>query len=324
MKTRPFGPLGSVSELTLGGGGLGQGWGETSREEAVLTVRAAVDAGITLLDVAPMYGRGEAERVVGEAFGGGLPEGVRVGTKVMIGDPGPGEVWNRVERSVARSLETLGVDRADALYLHSNIVPDGYVQPRFANTAAKLATPWTRYVEEVRPAFERLVADGRIGAWGITGIALPRTVLDAIADDPAPAVVQCVANLLDSTGSIYVHDEPFEPRAVIAAASARGCGVLGIRAVQAGALTDGFDRPLPEEDLDQLDFARAAPFRVLARELGESPAALAHRYGLSMPGISTVVLGVKNRAELAECVAAAALGPLDVDVIDRIDAAVAR
>jgi hypothetical protein len=35
-------------------------------------------------------------------------------------------------------------------------------------------------------------------------------------------------------------------------------------------------------------------------------------------------LGVKNRVELAECVAAAALGPLDADVIDRIDAAVAR
>lgn len=324
MQSRPFGPLGVVSALTLGGGGLGQGWGETSRDEAVLTVRAAVDAGITLLDVAPMYGRGEAERVLGEAFTGGWPDGVRVGTKVMIGDPGPGEVWSRVERSVNRSLATLGVARADVLYLHSNIVPDGYVQPRFANTAAKLATPWTRYVEEVRPAFERLVADGRIGAWGITGIALPRSVLDAIADDPAPAVVQCVANLLDSTGSIYVHDEPFEPRAVIAAAVARGCAVLGIRAVQAGALTDGFDRPLPADDLDQLDFARAAPFRALAQELGASPASLAHRYSLSIPGISTVVLGVKNRTELAECVAAAEQGPFDADVIARIDAAVAR
>ena len=100
--------------------------------------------------------------------------------------------------------------------------------------------------------------------------------------------------------------------------------MLGIRAVQAGALTDAFDRPLPADDLDRLDFDRAAPFRALARESGESPAALAHRYALSMPGISTVVLGVKNRAELAECVAAAALGPLEADVIARIDAAVAR
>ena len=99
-RTRASARSGSVSELTLGGGGLGQVWGETSREEAVATVRAAVDAGITLLDMAPMYGRGEAERVVGEAFGGRLPDGVRVGTKVMVGDPGAGEVWDRVERSV--------------------------------------------------------------------------------------------------------------------------------------------------------------------------------------------------------------------------------
>jgi aryl-alcohol dehydrogenase-like predicted oxidoreductase len=323
MESRAFGRLGTVSALTLGGGGLGQVWGETTRDEAVATVRAAVDAGITLLDLAPMYGRGEAERVVGDAFGGRVPEGVRVGTKVMVGDPGPGRVWDRVERSVTRSLETLRVGRVDVLYLHSNIVPDGYVQPRFPEAAAKLATPWTRYVDELRPAFERLVADGRIGAWGITGIALPRTVLAAIAADPAPAVVQCVANLLDSTGSIYVHDEPLEPRATIAAAAARGCGVLGIRAVQAGALTDALDRELPSDDLDQVDFARAAPFRTLARALGESPAALAHRYALSMLGISSVVLGVKNRAELAECVAAAVAGPLDADVIARIDAAVA-
>ncbi len=323
MKTRPFGPLGLVSELTLGGGGLGQVWGVTSREEAVATTRAAVDAGITLLDVAPMYGRGEAERVVGEAFGGRLPSGVRLGTKVMLGDPGPGEVWDKVDRSVNRSLEALALDRVDVLYLHSNIVPDGYVQPRFSEFAAKLATPWTRYVDEVRPAFERLIAEGRIGAWGITGIGLPRTVLAAIAEDPAPGVVQCIANLLDSTGSIYVHDEPLAPRAVIAAATARGCGVLGIRAVQAGALTDAMDRPLPPDDLDRVDFDRAAPFRVVARELGESPAALAHRYALSMPGVSSVVLGVKNRAELAECVAAADLGPLDPEVVARIDGAVA-
>jgi len=320
MEIRELGPLGAVSVLALGGGGLGQVWGQTSREEAVATVHAAVEAGITLLDVAPMYGRGEAEQVVGEAFAGRLPDGVRLGTKVMVGDPGPGQVWTKIDRSVNRSLDALRLDRVDVLYLHSNIVPDGYVQPRFPEVATKLATPWTRFVEEVRPAFGRLVADGRIGAWGITGVALPRTVMAAIAEDPAPGVVQCVTNLLDSVGSIYVHDEPLRPREVVAAAAARGCGVLGIRAVQAGALTDAMDRELPADDRDQLDFERAAPFRILARELGESPAALAHRYALSMPDVGSVVLGVKNRTELAECVAAAELGPLAPEVIARIDA----
>lgn len=322
VRTRPFGGLGEVSELTLGGGGLGQVWGETTRDEAVATARAAVDAGITLLDVAPMYGRGEAEAVIGAAFGGRLPAGVRIGTKVMLGDP-DGPVRERVERSLTRSLATMGLERVDLLWLHSNLVPDRYVFPRFPEAQARLGTPWSRYVDEVVPTFEALRADGRVGAWGITGVALPSTVRRAIAADPAPAGVQCITNLLDSTGAIYVHDEALSPRDTIAAAAARGCGVLGIRAVQAGALTDAIDRDLPADDADRLDYDRAAPFRTLAAEVGESAAALAHRYALSMPGIDSVVLGVKNRAELAECVAAAEAGPLDEDLIARIDAAVA-
>ena len=70
MKKRSFKPFGNISALTLGGGGLGQVWGETSREEAVATVNLAIEKGITHLDVAPMYGKGEAERVVGEVFKG--------------------------------------------------------------------------------------------------------------------------------------------------------------------------------------------------------------------------------------------------------------
>ena len=70
------------------------------------------------------------------------------------------------------------------------------------------------------------------------------------------------------------------------------------------------------------DYRRAAPFRALAKEMGESTAALAHRYALSMEGVSTVVLGVKNRDELRECVAAESSGPLAPELMGRIDAAV--
>src|SRR5271169_1110896 len=81
MKLHPFGPLFPVSTLTLGGGGLGMLWGQTTFEECVATVHAAVAAGINLLDLAPRYGDGQAERVVGEAFGGRLPRGVHVTSK---------------------------------------------------------------------------------------------------------------------------------------------------------------------------------------------------------------------------------------------------
>ena len=70
MKRRSFKPFGHVSALTLGGGGLGQVWGKTSREEAVATVNLALENGINHFDVAPMYGKGEAESVLGEAFKG--------------------------------------------------------------------------------------------------------------------------------------------------------------------------------------------------------------------------------------------------------------
>ena len=49
MQDRDFKPFGSVSALTLGGGGLGQVWGETTREEAVATVNLAIEKGIIIL-----------------------------------------------------------------------------------------------------------------------------------------------------------------------------------------------------------------------------------------------------------------------------------
>jgi aryl-alcohol dehydrogenase-like predicted oxidoreductase len=96
---------------------------------------------------------------------------------------------------------------------------------------------------------------------------------------------------------------------------------MGVRAVQAGALTGAFDRDVPDGSRDRADFDRAAGFRRLAAALGRSPAYLAHRYALSIPSVGTVVLGVKNRAELAECVEAAEDGPLDPELMAEIDAA---
>ena len=68
MQYNKLGQLFDVGAYTLGCGGIGQVWGETNREEAVATVREAYDAGITLFDMAPLYGNGEAERVMGLAF----------------------------------------------------------------------------------------------------------------------------------------------------------------------------------------------------------------------------------------------------------------
>ena len=317
MQMRTFGRLGEVSALTLGGGGIGQVWGPTSREEAVATVREAVEAGVTFLDLAPRYGNGEAESVIGEAFRGRLPASVRVSTKCTVGSPMPDEVLPLMERSLRESLTRMRLDRVDLLFLHSLIIPDD-------KAGRYEGTPRDLFVEAVRPAFERLIAGGRVGAWGVAGIGVPAAIIETINDDPAPGAILAIANLLDSPGALKRFDEPAQPREIIAAAHGRGVAVMGVRAVQAGALTDTLDRELPEEHPEMADYRRAAPFRALANEIGESPASLAHRYSLSIEGVSTVVLGVKNRTELRECVAAEGKGPLSPDLITRIDSVVRR
>src|SRR4051812_35727258 len=101
MQMRAFGRLGPVSALTLGGGGIGMVWGATTHEECVATTREAVAAGITLLDMAPSYGDGTAERVVGDAFGGALPAGVRVTSKCGLGDASVDEIEPIIRKSIA-------------------------------------------------------------------------------------------------------------------------------------------------------------------------------------------------------------------------------
>jgi aryl-alcohol dehydrogenase-like predicted oxidoreductase len=102
------------------------------------------------------------------------------------------------------------------------------------------------------------------------------------------------------------------------------CASSGIRAVQAGALTDALTADCPKRIRKWSTIGAPPLFRALAREVGESGAALAHRYALSMPGVATVILRIKNRVELRECLAAAERGPLDPGLIGRIDAATGR
>lgn len=320
MQTRHLGQLWPVSELTLGGGGVGQLWGATTQEECIATVRAAVDHGITLLDMAPAYGDGEAEVVVGAAFEGRLPEGVRVTTKHRLGTPPPGEVAGNLECSLDESLARMRLERVDVLFLHSNIIPDDYDAGAYTD---RPATRWATYAEAFVPACEKLVAEGRIGAWGITGIGIPDCILRALDGAAKPAVVQCLSNPIDSAGELQYFAGPSRARELIAATKAAGAGVMGIRPVQGGALTDAVDRDLPADHGVVVDFDRTGGFRALAKDLGMSAAALAHRYALTMDGIDTVVLGCKNRVELLECITAAAAGPLDADVMARVDAACA-
>jgi aryl-alcohol dehydrogenase-like predicted oxidoreductase len=318
MRTSRLGPLRDVSRLTLGGGGIGQVWGETSRDEASATIRLAVDSGITALDTAPIYGNCEA--IIGETFGGRLPDGLKITSKCGLGTCAPAQVLPRLAASLEASLAAMQLDRIDLFFLHSNIAADDFVFAHGDSRRDEFSTKWSLYADHLVPAFERLQREGRIGAWGITGVGVPESIVSALRHTPKPQAVQVVTNLLDSPGGMRRYAGAARPRDIIDCARTEGVGVMGIRAVQAGALTATMDRNLSPSHPDAQDYVRAAPFRELCRSWSEDPAMVAHRYALSMQGVDTLVLGVKNRVELRQALDAEAAGPLQPAQVDAIDA----
>jgi len=316
MQFNTLGAFGSVSRLTLGGGGIGNYWGKLPEADAIDTLRHAVTHGVDLIDTAPGYGR--CERMVAAAFAGKLPAGVRITSKYSLGTPPAGEVYARLRASLEGSLAAMQLERVDMLLLHSEIRPDDYEYPPGQPPRDERSTSLTLYREHAIPAFERLVADGLIGAWGITGINHAASTILALEASPKPAAVQAIANLLDSPGEMNGTGLAPRPRDVIAAAKANGVGVMGVRAVQAGALTGALDRS--ERSATSDDFDRAAPYRALCRQWGADPAIIAYRYALGLDGVDTLVLGVKNVAELDQALVAESEGPLHSDQVSAIEA----
>jgi aryl-alcohol dehydrogenase-like predicted oxidoreductase len=329
MQTRAFGRHGVVGALSLGGGGIGQVWGPTSHEEAVATVRAGVEAGITYIDVAPHYGRGEAERVTGDAFDGRVPEGVRVSTKtavftswvdnkpVRVGhDRTPEQVREFIERSLAESLARLRLPRVDLFFLHDRIIPDD-AEESIVGVTRDL------FVRTVRPMFDQLEEQGRIGGWAISAFEVPVADIQTLCEQPAPHAAQLRVSALYPPTTLGPQDRAPDWGDVVATAVQHQIPVIGVQPTHGGALTSNLDRPLPENNEYMRSYRRVAPFRALAAELGLTPATLAHRYALTVPDVATVLLGVKNRAELRECIAAEAAGPLDAETVEQVNAAVA-
>ena len=312
MEQREFKPFGTISALTLGGGGIGNVWGETTRSESVSAVNLAIESRINHLDVAPMYGKGEAERVVGEALKGKDPTAINLTTKCRLGTVPDAEVYTRLNDSLCRSLETMGVDKVNLFLLHSQLIEDDYQLPVLNEHRASNATTLSCYYSAVIPAFEMLKKEGKIDHWGI-GLGQEEALIKAINHEYPPEAMQCAVNILNSIGAIgYISEKP-DPNRVLQECQKRDIPILAIRAVQAGALTSSMDRephPSGMDKADFNDFDRALPFRELAKDWNESPASLAHRYALSVEKVSTVILGIKNRKELQECIDAEEKGKL--------------
>ena len=322
MNYRDFKPYAKVSSLTLGGGGIGQVWGETTSEEAIKTVHAALDHGINHFDVAPMYGKGEAERIIGQSLNGLDSDNLFFTTKCQLGTLPDSEVYDKLNDSLTKSLENMKLEKVNLFLLHSQLIEDNYKLFKFDEMRAKSATTLSCYFNSAIPAFERLVKEGKIDHWGIGGLGQEEAIIQALKHSQAPSAVQCVINPLNSAGAIGYVSEVFNPQAILSECHQLDIPILAIRAVQAGALTSSMDRSPHESGFDKSDFddfKKAQPFRELANNWGESPARLAHRYALSAKGVSSVILGVKNRIELKECVEAETDGLLSRSEIQQIE-----
>jgi D-threo-aldose 1-dehydrogenase len=114
----------AVSPICVGTSPLGnfpaQYGYEVGTEQAIATMRRVFEGPFTFVDTSNEYGGGESERRIGQAMAqiGGLPRDVVLATKV---DPLPGSTdfsGDRVRASVEESLERLGLDHLQLVYLH--------------------------------------------------------------------------------------------------------------------------------------------------------------------------------------------------------------
>src|SRR5215213_1147956 len=230
MEHRPLGRSGvEISRIVLGCGNFGGigsspsffGAGETEAE-AHAVMDAAWAAGITTFDTADAYGGGRSERYIGSWLGS---QGSDVRDRLVLttktfnpmhegGDHGLSR--ERIRRQLESSLERLGVPAVD-LYLAHEIDPD---------------TP----LAETIAAFEELVADGRIRAYG--GSNVDAAWLEEALGRGRPEWVQNSYSLLDRA------DED----GVLEVCAREGLGYTPFSPLAGGWLTGKYrrDEPPPE------------------------------------------------------------------------------
>jgi D-threo-aldose 1-dehydrogenase len=126
MKTNILGrtglevPIVGLGTVFVGGQLEGGPPGTLDEERGVATVEAAMKAGCTLIDTAPLYGNTVSEKIIGQALRANpdLARGVTVTTKVGRSHEGRDYSYDAVMRSVEGSQERLGLDRFEILYVH--------------------------------------------------------------------------------------------------------------------------------------------------------------------------------------------------------------
>ncbi len=314
MESRQLGRTGrQVGVIGMGCWQLGAGWGEVSEEDALATLRAAVDAGVTFLDTADVYGDGRSEQLVGRLLRERPDAGLTVATKMgrraapHVPEAFTGEAlraWND------RSRRNLGVDTLDLVQLHCPPTPV------YSN-------------DRVFDILDEMVEEGRMKAYGVS-VETCDEALTSIAR-PHVASVQIILNAF--------RRKPLEQ--VLPAAAAAGVGIIARVPLASGLLTGRYDESTTFAADDHRTYNRSGesfdvgetfsgvPFEVgvaAAREVaaltpvGATTAQLALRWIVDQPGVSVVIPGARTAAQASANAKAADLAPLDDATLSAIEA----
>ncbi|MGI5379835.1 aldo/keto reductase [Streptomyces sp. CA-251387] len=284
-----------VSELAFGAAVIGNLYTEVPEQQAYEAVDAAWQRGIRYFDTAPHYGLGLSERRLGAALRERPREqyaiSTKVGRRLEPSDQGGDDlahgfavpathrrVWDFSEDGVRRtlegSLERLGLDRVDIVYLHD---PDDHAEWAF---------------REGYPALEKLRSEGVVGAIGAgmnQAEMLTRFVHDTDVD-----VVLCAGRytLLDQRALAEL----------LPAAQARGTSVVIGGAFNSGLLADpkpGATYNYATASPELLD--RALRLKSVADRHGTTLRAAALAFCAAHPAVASVLVGARSAAEVVDC-----------------------
>jgi aryl-alcohol dehydrogenase-like predicted oxidoreductase len=263
MATAPTVRLGdglTVSPLGFGGMALTPVYGDVEPDEALKTLNHAVDAGVTFIDTADIYGGGSNELLISRLLKERRDE-VQLATKfALVGSPATGYSDVRGDAAYVRqaadaSLKRLGTDVIDLYYMHRR----------------DLRVP----IVETVGAMAELVQQGKVKHLGLSEVTA-QELSEAHAVHPIAAV--------QSEWSIWSRDVE---RNVVPAAARLGVGFVPYSPLGRGFLTgtvdasslgeNDFRRRIPRfaEDAFDANQAVVAAVRAVAAELAATPAQMA-------------------------------------------------
>lgn len=267
IPTRPLGKTGlNVPILGFGASSLGQEFRSVTLDEALQSVRVALECGLNLIDTSPFYGRGMSEVLLGVALRGVPRDQYLLCTKLGRYDLGHFDFSaRRVAESVDVSLHRLGTDHVDIMLCHDIEF-----------------VPMQQIVDETLPALRRAQKAGKVRFVGFSGY--PQMIFRFIADQ---ADVDCVLSYNQYT----LQNTRFADETV-PYLKAKGIGVMNAGPFSARLLTNA---PLPAwlKEPENVKSAARQAAKICA-DRGSDIAKLALQYSVAYPEIATTIAGSAN------------------------------